>query len=357
MACNMEKLAKFSKGTQELIALAVDHCSGDLVNFVSENVKTDDKSIDAQLRSKISDELLHGEELNYRTYRKYKYDIFEIIEVIMDQVIPETWKENPLFDMFVDERRVDLGDENEFYIEDNSYLTVSKFSGNHWDTNRERVDVGNYMSVPTSWYVVHFYDEFERFMKNISSFSRMMAKAQASFGRAFEQAVCVAFAGIGNAAPAALTGQGALNTDANKEALITIAEKVGAQNGRKPVFVGTPLALRKLQASVPDAWISDSAKEERKENGIVDGYDGYKLIPIPQRLVPNTYNFEMPNDKIYIITESENKPIKFVYEGDSRIKEVTDHRENMDMTLEAQIHTKAGVGIAFDYAFGCWTLP
>ena len=42
MACNMSKIANFSKAKQELIAMCIDHYTGDLANFVAENVKTDD---------------------------------------------------------------------------------------------------------------------------------------------------------------------------------------------------------------------------------------------------------------------------------------------------------------------------
>ena len=152
MACDMSKIANFSKEKQELVAICVDHYAGDLVNFVAENVKTDDKSIDAQIRERITKDVLGGAEFNYRTYRKYKNDIYEILEVTLDQTLPEGWKENEFFNRFVEERRLDLGDMNEFYAEDNTLLTVSRFSGNHWDTVRERFDMGTAFSVSTSWY-------------------------------------------------------------------------------------------------------------------------------------------------------------------------------------------------------------
>ena len=39
-------------------------------------------------------DILHGEKYNYRTYRKYKNDIFEILETVLDQTLPEGWSEN-----------------------------------------------------------------------------------------------------------------------------------------------------------------------------------------------------------------------------------------------------------------------
>lgn len=355
MACNMNKIANFSKPKQELIAMCVDHYSGDLANFVADNVKTDAQSIESQIRERITNEVLCGSEFNFRTYRKYKNDIFEILEVVLDQTLPEGWKENEFFNKFVEERRVDLGDTNEFYAEDNTFLTVSRFSGNHWDTVRERFNKGAAFDVKTTWFEVHFYNEFERFMKNIDSFTALMEKARKSFLNSFQNALYAAFSNMGDVLPEGFSGNGALSSDAEKEALLVIAEKVQTATGNKPVFVGSATALRKLQGKIEDNWIADSAKEERKKAGIVTTWEGYELVVLPNVFKAGTYEFELSTDTILIVS-NDSRPIKFVYEGDSRIKQVTDEKENADMTYEAQIQTKAGIGVLADKVFGKWTL-
>lgn len=355
MACNMNKIANFCKEKQELIAMCVDHYTGDLANFVAANVKTDDKSIDTQIRDRIKNDVLGGAEFNYRTYRKYKNDIYEILEVVLDQTLPEGWSDNEFFNRFVEERRVDLGDTNEFYAEDNTLLTVSKFSGNHWDTIRERFDIGTSFSVQTSWYEVHFYNEFERFMKGLDSFVKMMDVARKSFLQFFQNAVYTAFCGMTEYVPEGFSGHGALSTDTEKEALLTIIEKVATQCGHKPVLVGSATALRKLQGKLEDNWIPESSKEERKKSGVVSYWEGYELVVLPQVFKAGTFDFELSNDKILIVGNA-SRPIKFIYEGQSRLKEVTDNRENMDMTYEAQIQVKAGVAVIVDDIIADWTL-
>ena len=355
MACNMSKIANFSKAKQELIAMCIDHYTGDLANFVAENVKTDAQTIEAQIRERITNEVLGGAEFNFRTYRKYKNDIFEVIEVILDQTLPEGWKKNEFFNRFVEERRVDLGDTNEFYAEDNTFLTVSRFSGNHWDTIRERFDIGSSFSVKTTWFEVHFYNEFERFMKNIDSFAALLEKARKSFLNSFQNAIYTAFSNMGDVLPDGFSGKGTLSTDSEKEALLEIAEKVQTATGNKPVFVGSATALRKLQGKIEDNWIADSAKEERKKNGVVTTWEGYELVVLPNVFKAGTYEFELSTDKILIVSNA-TRPIKFVYEGESRMKQITDERENADMTYEAQIQTKAGIGVVADNVFGEWTL-
>lgn len=352
---NFDKLKNFSKEKSELIALCIDGYTGDIVNYVTADVKTDPKSIEKQIRERIVKDVLHGEPLNARTFRKYKNDIFDIIEITIDSILPEGWNNNPFFNEFVEVRRLDLGDKNEFYIQNGGYLTVSKFSGNHWDTNRERLPEGAPYSIDTSWYVVHFYDEFERFMKNISSWADLMNTAIKSFTQAFNNATYTAFSGMSAFVPSAFTGNGTLSTDNERDNLLALLDKIYAANGNKPVIIGAASALRKLQGRMADAWIADSAKEERKEFGIVSAWEGFKLSEIPQVMAPGTFNFEISTNTL-LLASSGTKPIKFVYEGESRINEVQDNRVNRDQTLEAQIQTKAGIGVIADQVIGKWTL-
>ena len=355
MACDMSKLANFSTEKQQLIALGIDTYTGDVANYVAKDVDTSAGSMDDVMRERFEKDVLHGEKYNYRTYRKYKNDIFEILETVLDQTLPEGWKENEFFDRFVETIRVDLGDKNEFYAEDNGYFTVSKFSGNHWDTIRERMDMGKSFSVETSWWEVHFYNEFERFMKNIDSWTKFMDKARKSFLQAFQNAVYAAFSQMSDMAPEGFVGHGSLATDTERDALLELIDKVETANGVKPILVGTGAALRKLQKNIDENWIAQSAKEERKNNGIVSSWEGYDLMPIPQVFKQGTFDFALSTTQILIVATNA-KPIKFVFEGDSRLKETNDNRDNMDQTLEGQVQVKAGLASVTSDVIGYWDL-
>ena len=355
MACDMSKLANFSTEKQQLIALGIDTYTGDVANYVAKDVDTSAGSMDDVMRERFEKDVLHGEKYNYRTYRKYKNEIFEIIETVLDQTLPEGWKENEFFDRFVETIRVDLGDKNEFYAEDNGYFTVSKFSGNHWDTIRERMDMGKSFSVETSWWEVHFYNEFERFMKNIDSWTKLMDKARKSFLQAFQNAVYAAFSQMSDMAPEGFVGHGSLATDTERDALLELIDKVETANGVKPILVGTGAALRKLQKNIDENWIAQSAKEERKNNGIVSSWEGYDLMPIPQVFKQGTFDFALSTTQILIVATNA-KPIKFVFEGDSRLKETNDNRDNMDQTLEGQVQVKAGLASVTSDVIGYWDL-
>lgn len=62
-------------------------------------------------------------------------------------------------------------------------------------------------------------------------------------------------------------------------------------------------------------------------------------MPIPQVFKQGTFDFALSTTKILIVATNA-KPIKFVFEGDSRLKETTDNRENMDMTLEGRFRLR-----------------
>lgn len=355
MACDLKRIANLSKAKQELVAMGIDHYTGDLKDYVAENVKTDAKSVDNQIRDRIKNDVMEGSEFNYRSFRKYKNDLYEILEVTLDQTIPEGFNDNEFFERFVETIRVDLGDINEFYSEDNSLLTVSKFAGNHWDTIRERFDVGTSFSIPTGWYDVHFYNEFERFMKKLDSWTKLIDKARKSFLQFFQNNAYVIFSNLGDELPTEFVGNGALSTETEKEAFLAIADKVATETGKKVTVVGSLQALRKLQGKIEDNWIPESLREERARKGVISTYEGLELLVLPQVFKAGTFDFELSTDKILLVA-SNAKPIKFVFEGKSRMKDVKESTTNQDQTLEGQIQVKAGMGVVVDEIIGCWTL-
>lgn len=91
-----------------------------------------------------------------KAIRRHKLDIFEVIEELVPNLLRTGWQENPFFKQFVEYRSMDLGDTNEFYVEDESILTVSELSGGHHSLLRQRLGEGQAFSVKTSWYGVRF---------------------------------------------------------------------------------------------------------------------------------------------------------------------------------------------------------
>lgn len=91
-----------------------------------------------------------------RGIRRNQNLIFDLIEVVIDDALISGWQENPFFREFVEVRNLALHDKNEFYVPDDSVLSVMKVSGNHHDLLRQRLGAGKTFSVETSWYGIKF---------------------------------------------------------------------------------------------------------------------------------------------------------------------------------------------------------
>lgn len=76
-----------------------------------------------------------------QAWRDHGKEFASLLEdVILDKMVSGI-PENAKFMDFVEDRNIALGDVNEFYVNDNSLLQVSKFAGNHHDINLDSVRV------------------------------------------------------------------------------------------------------------------------------------------------------------------------------------------------------------------------
>ena len=66
------------------------------------------------------------------------------------------WQNNPFFMDYAEIKNLALGDTNDFYIEDDSILSVSKISGNHHNMIRQRLGAGRHFAVTTEWFGLKF---------------------------------------------------------------------------------------------------------------------------------------------------------------------------------------------------------
>lgn len=91
-----------------------------------------------------------------RAIRANKDLVFTLIEETLEEMIITGWMENPFFMQFVETKNLALGDENDFYVEDDSILNVSKVSGNHHNMIRQRLGAGRHFSVAGEWFGIKF---------------------------------------------------------------------------------------------------------------------------------------------------------------------------------------------------------
>ena len=99
-----------------------------------------------------------------KAIRRNQSLVFDLIEETIQTLLVTGWQNDPFMMKFVEAKNLAMGDKNEFYVDDDSILSVMEVSGNHHDIIRQRLGAGTTTSVATKWVGIKIYSEFERVM-------------------------------------------------------------------------------------------------------------------------------------------------------------------------------------------------
>lgn len=304
---------------------------------------TNDKSTRKELRKAI---------------RRNKIEIYEVIEETVENLLITGWGENPFFDDFVDMRNLSIGDENEFYVTDDSVLTVSEVSGNHHALIRQRLGAGSTYKIKTSWYGVKIYAEYELFMAGKVDWAGFIRKVYEAFDKKVNGMVYESLMSAGDKLPAntQFNKNGELTAE-NKKFFIDLVQDVQTATGKEVVVMGTMAGLSKLGDLTSVDWVSEDMKKERNTTGRVGYWEGIRTVLIPQVFADNNTGVKLvDNNKLLIMPLADNKFIKLVNEGEAQVKETTDGATNFDQTIEYEYQQKMGVSTIINMIFGVWNI-
>lgn len=330
----------FSKEEQNVYNLALDLAR----NEFSLGGEVSKRDLEESLRNTINNDILQGKTL-YQAYRRNKTVLFEIIEEIVTTTIGENVLDSPFIDAFVEVKNRALGDNTAFYSE-GGMLSVASFAGNHWDTNRQSIDLGEEFTLPKEWYYIHVYDELERFLLGVASLDKLVDKVYKAINKYIQDRIYAQFQNVANSVPAEFTKNG--NTE---EALGDLCDLVQAAGGYSSLTIaGTKAALRKVAEIVPENMFANSQKESKAASGSIGEWDGNKLMVIPQTLKTGTFDLALSKNQLFVMG-ADVKPIKLEIIGDTRTVEY-DSQQTNDMTQGLQIQTQIGMGMLLPPYFG-----
>lgn len=307
------------------------------------------KDLENHLREMINKDMLGGRTY-YQALRRNSIALFEVMEVLVDTAIGEDVLNSDFVEAFVEVKNRALGDKEAFYSE-GGMLQVASFAGNHWDTNRQQLDLGEEFTLKNEWIYIHVYEDLERFLLNIIPLEKLMDKVYKAVAKYMKERIHAQFANVMDAVPAEFSATG--NSEEGLGALCDLIQTYGGYGSL--TIAGTKGALRKLTKMVPDTQIAESQKEAKAANGHILEWDGHKLMPIPQVLRPGTFEFALDDSQLFVMG-SDVKPIKLEFIGDTRTVnfDTTGHQNN-DMSMDFQIQTKFGIGLLMPEAFGMFT--
>lgn len=342
----MPKL-NFSENEQKIYDLTLDLATGNYSSRI-DNEKVSRKDLENYLRDKINNEILQGKTL-YQAYRRNNIVLFEIIEEIVDTTIGENIFDSPFVDAFVEFRNRKLGDTTAFYAE-GGILTAASFAGNHWDTNRQAVDLGEEITLPKEWVYVHVYEDLERFLLGITPLEKLVDKVYQAINRYIKDRIYAQFQNVANAVPTDFVSTG------NSEAAIgALCDKVQAAGGYSSLTIaGTKGALRKFAGVIPDKYFANSQKEAKNSMGAISEWEGNKILVIPQTLKSGTFQTALSDTQVFILG-GDTKPIKVEFVGDTRSDIDTTGKKNNDQSVDFQVQTLMGMGMVLPSYFGVFT--
>lgn len=288
-----------------------------------------------------------------RAIRRNQALVFDIIEETIENLLVTGWINDPFMMKYVDQRNLALGDKNEFYVEDDSILSVMRVSGNHHDIIRQRLGAGTSKSVSTFWCAIKIYAEFERVLSGAEDWASFINKVYEAYDRYIKEAIYKTFMDYSVAVPETFKKTGTITA----ENLVALCDLVATATGYPVQILGTKSALTKVMNLNAASWVSDNMRDERYKTGLLGMFDGTACIEIPQIFEKGKVGeYKLDNNMLWIMPTSVDKFIKFVNEGDTQLSVVADKDTNVDMTYEYELQTKLGFGIITSSAFGVYAI-
>lgn len=255
----------------------------------------------------------------------------------------------------VDYRNLAEGDQNRFWTEDNSDLIVAKIADGSTSIRRQRLNVGQAVSVDTELHAIKVYEELNRLLAGRVDFNTLVDRLTRSYTRDMRNQILAAFEGV----TATTTGLNATYVKTGTFSAPTLRElidHVEASTGEKATILGTKAGLGKIVDSDANAvaLTAASAKEDLYNLGYFGKFYATPMVSMRQVHKPGTDAFAINDNKIYVMAGND-KPIKFVREGEG-LMVATEAFSNADLTQEYLYGEKYGIGVIFNQKMGIYTL-
>ena len=263
--------------------IIIESLNGAFESYTAEN----SARVNAAIRARFSDLLpapLPNGKFRYRDLMKALPEVFAIIEEVLDTTINEAWRSDPFYRDLVDSRNLALGDRNEFIIEDDTWITVNQFSGNTWDTAREKLSGRRKINLDTKWWYAHVYDDFERFRVGAITIEELLTRMTSAFIRCVDSMIATVFNDAANNLPATFSVASTLTVAEMRE----LIQKVRVASGKNIRIMGTEMATAHLN-ELQEIKYSEQMMREMHSTGRLGKWMGHNVVEIPQTLRLNFF--------------------------------------------------------------------
>ena len=328
---------------QQLIALAKATAKASLnpsVSFSFGDKKLSYEALNETFRNEMNE--LAG---TYALYRENKNLIFNLIEVGLDEVLPQRVLQ--AYGQFADVKTYAQGDKPVFRVR------ISEASRKRAKTFVTRVGLaGRYevfrldgytLEVPTSAFGGAAQIGFEEFLDGHITMSDVYDLVLEGLDEAVYREIAKALIAMVTDTNFNAFNKGSATgfDEVEFDRLLATADAYGKSTVYCTFEFAATMAPT-LSSSINYNAMSDAMKEERWNNGYFVRYKGHSVIVLPQSFVDEKNATKVINPQYaWIIPTGAEKPVKIAFEGATAVKE----HENADWSREIQTYKKVGVAV------------
>ena len=273
---------------------------------------------------------------SYALYRENKNTIFELVEEVINDVLPKKVMEQ--YGMFAEVKTFAQGDKPRFV---QKITMAAKRRAKQFVTRVGLAGVyevfkldGKYIDVTTEAWGGAAQIGFEEFLDGRVDFADLIEIVMEGLDEAVYKEIAKALIASVETLQGANKATENQFVESEMDRLISVADSYG----KATIYCTYEFAATMVPES---GWRSDSMKDEKWNKGYLANYKNHNVIILEQSYTDETNTTKVIDPSYaWIIPAGDNtKPIKIAFEGPTAVKEV----ENEDWSREMRVYKKFGV--------------
>jgi len=288
------------------------------------------------LRNAFKDLVPDGKN-RYKSFRKNKNEIFELVEENVDEILPK--RVDDAYGGFVEYQILDQGQKPKFKTKKGkrgllNFITKVGLGG---VIERTRLDV-DYINMTMEAFGGAVYVEFERFLDGVVDWTDLINAIvdgiMEKINLQIQTTLIASFTGLS----ANMKVQANAFVPSQMGQLITNVQSYGDN----VVIFCTPTFAGTIEET--PGFVSDMDRTERREFGRIGKFRGASVIVLPNAFADDTNTSKVLSDQYAIIVATnESKIVKVAFEGETIVRET----ENADMSIDFESYKKFGITIVY----------
>ena len=274
----------------------------------------------------------------YSLYRENKNLIFQIVEEVLDDVLPK--KVTEAYMQFAEVKTFAQGDKPMFRRKRDTRSRAKQFItrvglAGIYEVFKLGPTEDETFEVRTSAIGGAAQIGFEEFLDGRVDFAEVTKIVMDGMDELIYREIAKALMSSINHLPRANQVAVAGFDEAAFDRLLSVASAYGTPS----IYCTYEFAVKMIPA---EGWISDAMRDEKWAKGYFANYKGYRVVILPQAFEDETNEKKMIDPGyVWILPTGHDKPVKVAFEGDTLVQEMHTH----DRSREIQVYKKVGVGV------------